>query len=548
MYIFQGYAKAKKEKIILGTLILLLVVLGAAYRIQFSVSVFTEIFRTCIWSALALGAALIVRAIDLKKTAQRHPLAAGLSLLLVVLLAWLVLADPTISSTGKEWNDNILLMGFTVIFAIFSYCNIERAPLYYTTRLLLTATILTALLMFLSHDAIYLFFPVMTLILFLRIRETLAFSRPLKRKIYALSAGWVLLLLCVVSVALLYKDNFQFTALLAPMHDPEGAGFVPTMIQSFFSDINALGSTDNPAAYQFVTSLPSRGNYALLILALRFGWLPAAIVSALYVFFLISAGFLCRGKRGLDRTLTCVIPVVSGTSLVFSLLNASGHGVFFAPLPLFSNAIGTISMLFLCFTALLTPNEKDVTMERLEENGIDTLPLTAVTLTVLDAPSGAGKTQTLKRMIETISDNGHHYTGIYLTSEKVSEAIVQSSIQDGTFDPEAVVEWLLQDKGRVQFIAIDDIDICFSGKTATQKSVAEIIIYLLSSPGIDVAIAGIDLSQRVPVLMRKLNKYCRKNNWVNVVKYTDILLRKSVEESSHASDVQDDRSCQHGSP
>ena len=32
MYIFQGYAKAKKEKIILGTLILLLVVLGAAYR------------------------------------------------------------------------------------------------------------------------------------------------------------------------------------------------------------------------------------------------------------------------------------------------------------------------------------------------------------------------------------------------------------------------------------------------------------------------------------------------------------------------------------
>lgn len=538
MYIFQGYAKAKKEKIILGTLILLLVVLGAAYRIQFSVSVFTEIFRTCIWSALALGAALIVRAIDLKKTAQRHPLAAGLSLLLVVLLAWLVLADPTISSTGKEWNDNILLMGFTVIFAIFSYCNIERAPLYYTTRLLLTATILTALLMFLSHDAIYLFFPVMTLILFLRIRETLAFSRPLKRKIYALSAGWVLLLLCVVSVALLYKDNFQFIALLAPMHDPEGAGFVPTMIQSFFSDINALGSTDNPAAYQFVTSLPSRGNYALLILALRFGWLPAAIVSALYVFFLISAGFLCRGKRGLDRTLTCVIPVVGGASLVFSFLNASGHGVFFAPLPLFSNAIGTISMLFLCFTALLTPNEKDVTMERLEENGIDTLPLTAVTLTVLDAPSGAGKTQTLKRMIKTISDNGHHYTGIYLTSEKVSEAIVQSSIQDGTFDPEAVVEWLLQDKGRVQFIAIDDIDICFSGKTATQKSVAEIIIYLLSSPGIDVAIAGIDLSQRVPVLMRKLNKYCRKNNWVNVVKYTDIPLRKSVEESQHAGDAQ----------
>ena len=165
MYIFQGYAKAKKEKIILGTLILLLVVLGAAYRIQFSVSVFTEIFRTCIWSALALGAALIVRAIDLKKTAQRHPLAAGLSLLLVVLLAWLVLADPTISSTGKEWNDDILFMGFTVIFAIFSYCNIGRAPLYYTTRLLLTATILTALLMFLSPDAIYLFFPVMTLIL-----------------------------------------------------------------------------------------------------------------------------------------------------------------------------------------------------------------------------------------------------------------------------------------------------------------------------------------------------------------------------------------------
>ena len=542
MYISQGYAK--KKKIILGTFILLLVVLGAAYRIQFSASVFTEIFRTCIWSALALGAALIVRAIDLKKTAQRHPLAAGLSLLLVVLLAWLVLADPTISSTGKEWNDDILFMGFTVIFAIFSYCNIGRAPLYYTTRLLLTATILTALLMFLSPDALYLFFPVMTLILFLRIRETLAFSRPLKKKIYTLSAGWVLLLLCVVSVALLYKDNFQFTALLAPMHDPEGAGFVPTMIQSFFSDINALGSTDNPAAYQFVTSLPSRGNYALLILALRFGWLPAAIVFALYVFFLISAGFLCHGKRGLDRTLTCVIPVVSGISLVFSFLNASGHGVFFAPLPLFSNAIGTISMLFLCFTALLTPNEKDVTMERLEENGIDALPLTAVTLTVLDAPSGAGKTQTLKRMIKTISDNGHHYTGIYLTSEKVSEAIVQSSIQDGTFDPEAVVEWLLQDKGRVPFIAIDDIDICFSGKTATQKSVAEIIIYLLSSPGIDVAIAGIDLSQKVPVLMRKLNKYCRKNNWVNVVKCTDIPLRKSVEEIQHASDGQDDCSCQ----
>ena len=538
MCIFRGHIETKEKKVIFGVLILLLEMLGVAYRIQFSVSIFAEIFRTCIWSALALGTALIVHAISLEKTAQRHPLAAGLSLLLAVLLAWLLLADPTISPTGKERNDIILLMGFTVIFAVFSYCNIEQTRLRYTICLLLTATALTALLVFLSPDALYLFFPAMTLILFVRMREIVVFSRPLKRKIYALSGGWVLLLLCVASAVLLHKNSLRFTALLAPMHDPEGAGFIPTTIQSFFSDINTLGATDNPDAYKFVTSLSSRGNYALLILALKFGWLPAAIISVLYVFFLISAGSLCRGKHGLDRTLTCTIPVVGGTFLVFSSLNASGHGVFFAPLPLFSNAIGTISMLFLCFMALLTPNEKDVTMEHFEENEINALPPTTVTLTVLDAPSGAGKTQTLKRMIKAISDNSHHYTGIYLTSEKVSEVIVQSSIQDGTFDPEAVVEMLLKEKGRVQLIAIDDIDICLSGKTATQKRAAEIIIYLLSSPGIDVAIAGIDLNQRVPVLMRKLNKYCRKNNWVNLVKYIDIPLRKSVEESQHAGDAQ----------
>lgn len=538
MHILQGHLEVNKKKIIFAALIFLMVLLGTVYRIQLNVSIPAEIFRTCLWMALALGAALIVHAIGLEKTAQRHPLVAGISLLLAVLLAWIVLADPTISPTGKERNDIILLMGFTVIFALFSYCNIEQTRLRYTICLLLTATALTALLVFLSPDALYLFFPAMTLILFVRMREIVVFSRPLKRKIYALSGGWVLLLLCVASAVLLHKNSLRFTALLAPMHDPEGAGFIPTTIQSFFSDINTLGATDNPDAYKFVTSLSSRGNYALLILALKFGWLPAAIISVLYVFFLISAGSLCRGKHGLDRTLTCTIPVVGGTFLVFSSLNASGHGVFFAPLPLFSNAIGTISMLFLCFMALLTPNEKDVTMEHFEENEINILPPTTVTLTVLDAPSGAGKTQTLKRMIEAISDNGHHYTGIYLTSEKVSEVIVQSSIQDGTFDPEAVVEMLLKEKGRVQLIAIDDIDICLSGKTATQKRAAEIIIYLLSSPGIDVAIAGIDLNQRVPVLMRKLNKYCRKNSWVNLVKYIDIPLRKSVEESQHAGDAQ----------
>lgn len=536
MHILQGHLEVNKKKIIFAALIFLMVLLGTVYRIQFSVSIFTEIFRTCIWSALALGATLIVHAIGLEKTAQRHPLAAGFSLLLAVLLAWLLPVSPT----GKGQNDIILLMGFTVIFAVFSYCNIEQTRLRYTICLLLTATALTALLVFLSPDALYLFFLAMTLILFVRIRETPAFSRSLKRKIYALSGGWMLLLLCVVSAVLLHnKNSFQFTALLAPMHDPEGAGFIPTTIQSFFSDIKTLGTTDNTDAYQFVTSLSSRGNYALLILALRFGWLPAAIISVLYVFFLISAGFLCRRKHGLDRTLTCTIPVVGSTFLVFSSLNASGHGVFFAPLPLFSNAIGTISMLFLCFMALLTPNEKDATMEHFEENESDTLPLTAVTLTVLDAPSRAGKTQTLKRMIEAISHNGHHYTGIYLTSEKVSEAIVQSSIQDGAFDPEAVVEWLLQGRDRVKLVTIDDVDICLSGRTVTQKRVAEIIIYLLSSPGIDVAIAGIDLEQRVPVLMRKLNKYCRKNNWINVATRTDIPLGKSVEESWHIGDVQE---------
>lgn len=534
MRICQGHIETKGKKVIFGALILLLVVLGAAYRIQFSVSIFTEIFRTCIWSALALGAALIVHAIGLEKTAQRHPVAAGLSLLLVVLLAWLLSDSPT----GKGKNDIILLMGLTVMFAVFSYCNIEQTRLRYTICLLLTATALTALLVFLFPDAPYLFFPAMALLLFIRIHETLAFSRPQKRKIYDLSAGWMLLLLCVVSAVLLHKNSFQFTALLAPMNDPEGAGFIPTTIQSFLSGINALGAADNPNAYEFVISLSSRGNYALLILALKFGWLPAAIISVLYVFFLISAGFLCRGKHGLDRTLTCTIPVVGGTFLVFSSLNASGHGVFFAPLPLFSNAIGTISMLFLCFMALLTPNEKDVTMEHFEENEINALPPTTVTLTVLDAPSGAGKTQTLKRMIKAISDNGHHYTGIYLTSENASEAIVQSGIQDGTFDPEAVVEWLLQGRGRVKLVTIDDVDICLSGRTTTQKRAAEIIIYLLSSPGIDVAIAGIDLDQRAPVLMRKLNKYCRKNNWVNLVKHTDIPLRKSVEESQHVGDAQ----------
>ena len=539
MYIFQGHIEAKKKKIIFGAIIFLLVVLGAVYRIQFSVSIFTEIFRTCIWSALALGAALIAHVIHLEKSAQRHPLAAGISLLLVVLLVWLGLTTPAIPFVGKGRYDIILVMGFTIIFAVFSCCNIEQTQLRWTICLLLTATALTALLMFLSPGAVYLFFPAMTLILFVRIRETLVFSQPLKRKIYALSGGWMLVLLCTVSTVLLLKNSFHFTALLAPMHDPEGAGFVPTMIQSFFSDIKALGAADNPNAYEFVTSLSSRGNYALLILALKFGWLPAVIVSALYISFLISAGLLCHGKHGLDRTLTCAIPAAGGSFLAFAFLNASGHGVFFAPLPLFANAIGTISMLFLCFTALLTPNGKDATMELLEGDEVDAFSPTAVTLTILDAPSGTGKTQILKKMLEAVSDHDPRYTGIYLTSEKVSEAIVQASIQDGAFDPEAAMEWLLQGRGRVKLFAIDDIDICLSGRTDTQKRAAEIIIYLLSSPGIDVAIAGIDLEQRVPVLMRKLDKYCRKNNWINVATHADILLGKAVEESRHIGDVQE---------
>ncbi|GEM_PF-3780672 len=53
-------------------------------------------------------------------------------------------------------------------------------------------------------------------------------------------------------------------------------------------------------------------------------------------------------------------------------------------------------MLFLCFRALLSPNEKDAFMKRLNDDE-DDAPLPPVKLTILDAPSGAGKTWTLKK-------------------------------------------------------------------------------------------------------------------------------------------------------
>ena len=42
-----------------------------------------------------------------------------------------------------------------------------------------------------------------------------------------------------------------------------------------------------------------------------------------------------------------------------------------SPAPLFFNAAGTIVMLFLCFRALLSPNEKDAFMKRLNDDEDD---------------------------------------------------------------------------------------------------------------------------------------------------------------------------------
>lgn len=517
MRIIKGHVEEKK-KTAFGILVLLLVLLGTVYRAEFNVSISAEIFRTCFWVALALGAALIVHTVGLEKAAQNHPLATGLCLLVGVFLAWVLLRAPQ-----STQSDILLPLGFTIVLGVFSYCNTERGLWRYTVSLLLNATALTGLLLFLAPRTVYLFFPSMSLVLFTRLHESLIFCRPLKRKIYALSAGWVLLLLCIVAIILSREDKIGLTALLAPMSDPKGAGFIPITIQNFLSDIRAFGPTHNSEAMEFAASLAPKGNYVLLILAIKFGWATMAAIVILYLAFLVSCFVLLCGKSGLDRTLTCVIPAVGGAIGIFAFLNALGHGIFLAPPPFFFNAAGTIVMLFLCFRTLLSPNEKDAFVKYLEKNEDDASP-SPVKLTILDAPSGAGKTWILKKMIQNVSDYMHYYTGAYLTSEAVTEAILKSCIQDEGFDPEAVVEWMLQGKSKVKLVVMDDIDICLNGRMTTQKRVADIIIYLLNDLGIDVAIAGIGLKRSVPALMRILNKYCRKNKWVKVEKCTDISL------------------------
>ena len=93
MRIIKGHVEEKK-KTAFGILVLLLVLLGTVYRAEFNVSISAEIFRTCFWVALALGAALIVHTVGLEKAAQNHPLATGLCLLVGVFLAWVLLRAP----------------------------------------------------------------------------------------------------------------------------------------------------------------------------------------------------------------------------------------------------------------------------------------------------------------------------------------------------------------------------------------------------------------------------------------------------------------------
>ena len=197
MRIIKGHVEGKR-KAAFGILGLLLVLLGAVYRAGFNVSISAEIFRTGLWVALALGAALIVHTVGLEKAAQNHPLATGLCLLVGVFLAWVLLRAP------QSTQSNILLpLGFTIVLGVFSYCNTERGLWRYTVSLLLNATALTGLLLFLAPRTVYLFFPSMSLVLFMRLHESLIFCRPLKRKIYALSAGLVLLTAGTVAMALL---------------------------------------------------------------------------------------------------------------------------------------------------------------------------------------------------------------------------------------------------------------------------------------------------------------------------------------------------------
>lgn len=284
-----------------------------------------------------------------------------------------------------------------------------------------------------------------------------------------------------------------------------------TYITPFFSTITNFADISTVSASEVIQNI---------------GTLPALLLCAVYLAVTVFGFILASGK---DHAMKYITIGVTASFALVSLLNvltaANALSTNFG-LPLLE-----CTELSTCFTLLFAliifePNKDDLRVHSFVDSVLYESIYTGKfadksyskgRLLIVQGPTGSGKTNYLKELMEDEPGNA-----LYFTMETVYERLVRR-IHDGSLLANATPELIFPEilETSISLILIDDVDTKISGKPTTQKVLGHLLNLLMIDWGIGIAIAGMDLEERVPELWDELTN-CNNERFCGAVTYVEV--------------------------
>ena len=128
----------------------------------------------------------------------------------------------------------------------------------------------------------------------------------------------------------IYNNNYQLARLkilFDPSSDPQGAGYVPTVIRALLSGANLFGRGDMPINYSGTGFLlPSIStDYILTYLIFHVGWIAFIVIMGLLLFFIVRGFILCyRQKSFLGLFVSLSVMLTFTMQVVIYVINNLG--------------------------------------------------------------------------------------------------------------------------------------------------------------------------------------------------------------------------------
>ena len=449
--------------------------------------------RGAIGAAVALGGVLFVRKNGLRWTRfwERPKLILGLLTLLFCVIG---AVEGNFLATPKPW----LGICMSVVYCLALYGLRGQGAKGLWTCMLLVMVAVAFQTNFVFRPGATSFLIVVLATTLLAIRRDWFSQKERANQLIILALGLVLAVFLSIAIALLMGGILELLSIQFFV----GEGSAQSVSVGKILSESALVGPGNPAvlADEILAAHLQRWAGPLLVITYYLGWAPAILVMALFC-VLIFSGFRLAFKRQCPNGFLLLTGVTLLTvNLLFMLLTGLGLGSFAYEVPFFESPGGLLipALLLAGYCRLDLP----VFLAPAEEQAM---------LTVVQGPAGSGKTQYMKAML-------HQWRpyGAYMSSEMLYDSMIGELKETGEISGQKPWEELfpeLEEKS-IQILAIDDVDMQFQAREATQRLLAEAVGRFVKELHIHVMVAGVDVEKNLPRFLEQLKAMGIECNWV----------------------------------